>query len=225
MKKESSFWNRFWSWYARFYDGTGKTVSYQLMHKQIIHCIPNNKKLYLLDAGCGTGLLLAKLKTERSNVITEGIDFSASMLSVAKNKNTGAILKEADLDKPLPYKDDTFDIITSVLVIYNLPNPKKTIKEFKRVLKKDGILIIVSLKKNASMRKIIGSHISHTGFFRAIPLLFSLSIVGFANLILFSKKREFSLFDKEKLKLVAGVDDDAISSAYADQCWFICTSK
>jgi ubiquinone/menaquinone biosynthesis C-methylase UbiE len=117
MEKESNFLHKFWNWYARYYDGMKRLVPYQLMLKQIIELIPNDKKLYLLDAGCGTGNLLDKLKTKRPDIINTGTDFSSSMLEVAKSKNTGAVLKEVDLDKPLSYDDNTFDIIISVLTI------------------------------------------------------------------------------------------------------------
>jgi len=222
MKRKLNFWRKFWRWYAFYYDGLRRMIPYQLMVKQIIDCIPNDRKLYLLDAGCGTGLLVEKLKEERPDITAEGIDFSASMLSIAKSKNTGAIFKEADLNEPLPYEDNTFDIITSIHVIYNVLNPKKTIEELKRILKKNGILIIASPKKNSSVHKVLVEHISCVGFFKSIPLLFSLLILWSANMTLFFKKKEQHFFDKEELKHVAEIDNEAISATYANQSWFVC---
>jgi len=48
----------------------------------------------------------------------------------------------------LPFKDEVFDTVFSLTVLQDLENAEKTIKEFRRVLKSNGNLIVSVLNKN-----------------------------------------------------------------------------
>ena len=65
----------------------------------------------ILDAGCGSGPLLAALR-DRGAIVT-GIDKSAGMLEQARRRlGDSADLQVAELGRPLPFPDDTFDDVT-----------------------------------------------------------------------------------------------------------------
>jgi SAM-dependent methyltransferase len=70
----------------------------------------------ILDAGCGAGPLFAALR-DRGALVT-GIDKSAGMLALARRRlGDDADLQEAELGRPLPFPDDTFDDVTASLVL------------------------------------------------------------------------------------------------------------
>jgi len=49
-----------------------------------------------------------------------------------------------DLNRPLPFKDGTFDHVICVEGIEHIENPHHLIKEFKRLVKRDGCLVITT---------------------------------------------------------------------------------
>lgn len=90
----------------------------------------------ILDTGCGTSFNLNYLK-DYGKVI--GLDFSKDALNFCKmrgNKN----LIQANAEK-LPLKEDAFNLITALDLLEHLDD-NKTLKEFYRVLKPNGYLII-----------------------------------------------------------------------------------
>lgn len=89
----------------------------------------------ILDAGCGTGLILRKLPRG-----TVGVDINPRNIKRAKKHAPLAKVIQADIEK-LPFKKETFSTIISTEVIEHQPDPKPTIAELFRVLKKNGVLI------------------------------------------------------------------------------------
>jgi len=68
----------------------------------------------ILDAGCGAGPLFAALR-DRGAIVT-GIDKSAGMVGLARRRlGDDADLQVAELGRPLPFPDDTFDDVTASL--------------------------------------------------------------------------------------------------------------
>jgi ubiquinone/menaquinone biosynthesis C-methylase UbiE len=70
------------------------------------------------------------------------------MLTIAKNKSIGLNinLKQA-YGNELPFIDNSFDWVISVLAMHHIPNDQKekTISEIKRVLKQNGKVLISDL--------------------------------------------------------------------------------
>jgi SAM-dependent methyltransferase len=94
----------------------------------------------ILDAGCGSGPLLAALR-DRGAIMT-GIDKSAGMLELARRRlGDDADLQVAELGSPLPFPHDTFDDVTASLVLHYLKDWGPALAELRRVLKPGGRLI------------------------------------------------------------------------------------
>jgi SAM-dependent methyltransferase len=95
----------------------------------------------ILDAGCGSGPLFAELR-DRGAIVT-GIDKSAGMLDQARRRlGDGADLQVAELGRPLPFPDGTFDDVTASLVLHYLEDWGPALAELRRVLKPGGRLIV-----------------------------------------------------------------------------------
>ena len=75
--------------------------------------INSSSSLKILDLGCGEGLVGAALQANGFTNVT-GLDLSASMLTGAEKRGCYVDLQKADLLKPLPFVDDSIDVIVSV---------------------------------------------------------------------------------------------------------------
>ncbi|HEY9566147.1 MAG TPA: methyltransferase domain-containing protein [Nocardioides sp.] len=96
----------------------------------------------ILDAGCGSGPLLADLGERGASVA--GFDGSSAMIRLARERlGDEADLQVADLTQPLPYGDDAFDDALAVLVLHYLEDWSQPLGELRRVLKPGGRLIVV----------------------------------------------------------------------------------
>jgi len=106
----------------------------------------------IVDVACGTGDLMidwdniAKQNGIEVNEII-GIDPSVGMMEVGKTKIPHGIFIEAGAEK-MPLDKNSADIISISYGIRNVVQRKEGLKEFARVLKKGGLLIILEFTRN-----------------------------------------------------------------------------
>jgi len=114
----------------------------------------DNDNMTLLEAGVGTGKNIAYYP---DGIEIYAIDFSPEMISKAEKKlkkqNKKAKLLEMDIQN-LDFEDNSFDLIVTSCVFCSVPDPIKGLKELKRVLKKDGRIIM--LEHMRSRNKVVG---------------------------------------------------------------------
>lgn len=101
--------------------------------------LPFKKDGVLLDIGCGNGSSMLSLK-ERGWTV-KGIDFDEKAVSFAQAKGLSA--STGDLFSQ-QFKDNSFDAILLNHVIEHLPSPLAILKECRRILKKDGVLVAIT---------------------------------------------------------------------------------
>lgn len=97
----------------------------------------------VLDAACGVGYGTQIISKSAKKVY--GVDLDPETIDYAvKNYNEENITFEVSSVTKLPYEDDFFDVIISFETIEHIDSEsqKSTLNEIKRVLKKDGILIM-----------------------------------------------------------------------------------
>jgi len=114
---------------------------YESEKKAIENLIDDGKGALALDLGIGTGLFTQILKEKGYKVI--GIDISLEMLKIAKERGFEVI--KGDLNDPLPFEDEFFDFVFSMTSIEFLKDPRKLFSETKRVLKKNGKFLLITL--------------------------------------------------------------------------------
>lgn len=91
----------------------------------------------VLDAGTGKGLLAQALATTGYEV--HAVDCFPQRFGPT---DSGVFFVEADLNTPLPYADETFEYVACTEVIEHVENPQALLREFHRVLRKDGRLYL-----------------------------------------------------------------------------------
>jgi len=88
-----------------------------------------------LDLGCGA----------YSYIRSVGFDFSPQMLKFNKTIEEGI---SGDLEEVLPFADDSFDSVTAVFVLNYIKNYQQLIREVKRIVKIDFMVVLSSKKVN-----------------------------------------------------------------------------
>lgn len=84
---------------------------------------------------------MEELRNRGANVV--GFDASAAMIDLARSRlGSAADLSVADLSRPLSYSDDSFDEVMASLVLHYLKDWVAPLREFRRVLRPDGRLIV-----------------------------------------------------------------------------------
>jgi SAM-dependent methyltransferase len=96
-----------------------------------------NRYGQVLDLGCGRGEFL--LAFCEKGFLVEGFDRCP-----VKHINKTYLITIGDIEKPLPYKNNTFDIVFCKSVIEHLYYPENLFKEVARILKKGGCFIVLT---------------------------------------------------------------------------------
>ena len=111
--------------------------------RQIGKHLNGRKGLKILDAGTGPGFFACILSEEGQQVT--GIDYSDGMIACAKDNakklGVSADFKKMDLNQ-LEFEDEEFDVIVTRNVTWTLEYPKQVYNEWKRILKRNGRLLI-----------------------------------------------------------------------------------
>jgi len=132
------------------------------MHRSIERFVKNSsqKTFEVLDIGCDTGTDLFMFpKIADATFHRTGTDVSAGAISQAQNlaKKRGEkdiTFKVADANKKQPFKDNSFDIITSSELIEHIEDPVYLLNEMHRLLKPGGIAVI-STPNEKSFQKFL----------------------------------------------------------------------
>jgi len=116
---------------------------YRALRRHVVASIePMREKFSLLDAGCGSGGMLAKLRQEFPEADLTGIDASAHAIEICRERNTGAHLLRAGVHE-LPFAADSFDVILSLDVWTHVSvDDSLAAHETHRVLRPSGKLIL-----------------------------------------------------------------------------------
>jgi len=104
--------------------------------------IPWDRKIKILDVGCGDGSFFDSILEYRTNLDCHGTDISRKQCKIATSK--GYNIKQSDVSQGLDYQDNTFDIVISTEVIEHIFNTDRFLTELKRVVKPKGLVIITT---------------------------------------------------------------------------------
>jgi 2-polyprenyl-3-methyl-5-hydroxy-6-metoxy-1,4-benzoquinol methylase len=160
-----------------------KEVYLKYFNNKLKNIENNILKGKILDIGCGLGFFLEV--AEKRGWRAEGVEvsnYAASYLSKNKYKAYCGELESLKL------AEKSYDVITLFSVIEHLSNPLETLKEIRRLLKPDGLLIITAANQKGLLATFLGKrwfqykYHGHLYFFSSVTLTKLLNKVGFTNI-------------------------------------------
>lgn len=132
------------------YDGLNRVISFGIdvkWRKKVLQLVSEKNPKTILDIATGTGDLAILMTNTNAEKIV-GLDISAGMLEIgnkkiaAKNLSNKIEMILGDSEK-IPFEDNTFDAVTVAFGIRNFENLEKGLAEILRVLKPNGIFVIL----------------------------------------------------------------------------------
>jgi ubiquinone/menaquinone biosynthesis C-methylase UbiE len=162
-RRENAVWNRFAFIYDRFIK-TDLDV-YKKITGQIARRL--NPEERVLEIATGTGILSLGLSGHLRQI--DAVDFSPEMIRRAKAKAresgiTNVRFAVEDAYK-LSFPAESFDAVILANALHIMPEPEKALKEVKRVLKPEGVLIAPTFVHAGSRKAAFLSRLmSLTGF-------------------------------------------------------------
>lgn len=139
---------------AHTYDGVAsmqREIVDQLMLKAL-----SKPASSVLDAGCGTGYALSRLKSSFNDAVVHGLDLAPSMLIEAQKRCPKAVLSVGDIEL-MPYASNSQQLILSSSAV-QWCDLSLAVAEFNRCLDDGGQLLLSSFCKGtlSSWRKLWG---------------------------------------------------------------------
>jgi len=109
--------------------------------------------VWILDAGCGSGLFALALAASRATDTVVGVDLSRGMLSAAAREArersvVNLRLAIADCCR-LPFRDRSFDRVVAAGLLPNVNDWALLLGELRRVLRPTGRLLLVEVDRDA----------------------------------------------------------------------------
>ena len=145
--------------------------------KQIVNICKKINPKKILDLATGTSDIAIELSSIKECKII-GVDPSSKMLEVGqskidkKNLNDKILLEKGNAEN-LKYDDGMFDVVTIGYGVRNFTSLKNSLKEIYRVLKKDGLLIILETSLPSSPLVRVFYNIHTKLYVRIIGMIFS----------------------------------------------------
>ena len=132
---------RFFDLWSRLYDARlVQRVVYRPVQDAVVGALGRPRRV--LDVGCGTGLLTARLAHERPGTTVVGCDFSFGMLEqAAASRGAPAWWVQGDAMR-LPFAPDAFGAVTCTESFHWYPDQAAALAEFFRVLEPGGRLLV-----------------------------------------------------------------------------------
>lgn len=110
-------------------------MAHQAIHERVAGILENYPRGALLDVPAGEGALASRLKAL-------GFEVRCCDLYPEIFRLPDVDIRRGDLSKSLPYVDAEFDYITCVEGIEHIENPQAAVREFARLLRAGGHLIV-----------------------------------------------------------------------------------
>lgn len=118
----------------------------------------NDEFQLILDVGCGSGIMTSAFAKRYPSSKVIGMEYSEEAVGraksyVQKQEITNVDIFTADVTSLPDDWNDNFDVVIMFDVLHDLEDPTSAIKELKKVLKNNGILVIIEPKISSYHQK------------------------------------------------------------------------
>jgi ubiquinone/menaquinone biosynthesis C-methylase UbiE len=140
----------FFDAWSRAYDfPLVQRATYRPVHDAVVEALRAGRHGRVLDVGCGTGQLSARIKTTFPRARVCGCDFSPGMLVHAAARTQAVGWVRADAGR-LPFADRCFEAIVSTEAFHWFPDQPAALAECFRVLAPGGRLLLALVNTPAA---------------------------------------------------------------------------
>lgn len=108
--------------------------------REVTRFVPKEKPAAILDAGCGTGGLMLRLKPLAPAWRFTGLDYSELACTLARRR-TGNEVIQASITR-MPFPDASFDAVMFADVVSQVDEPKQALAEAFRCLRPGGPVVV-----------------------------------------------------------------------------------
>jgi SAM-dependent methyltransferase len=109
----------------------------ELVLDQIAEFYNDRRDLRMVDAGCGTGLMLRELERFGD---AQGVDISDDALAFCRDRGLTCVHKGSLTE--MPFEDGSVDVVTVLDVLEHIEDQVAALREIRRVLKPGGRLFL-----------------------------------------------------------------------------------
>lgn len=130
--------------YEKFLASPNGQIFRNVIGKTFLDALAPHPTSNILDAGCGDGWLaglIAKNPGDDKTIEIHACDAGEPLIESAKIKYPDVQFTVCDLNKPLPYEKNYFDIVTASMVMHDVEDEAATFQNVADVLKPGGKLI------------------------------------------------------------------------------------
>jgi len=115
-------------------ESTPAPMAHQAVHDTVVRILQELPSGTLLDVPVGEGALALRL---RERFAVHGCDLYPEISRLRDLE-----VKQGNLDQTLPYQGQSFDYVTCIEGLEHIENPRQAIREFARVLRPGGTLVV-----------------------------------------------------------------------------------
>jgi len=147
-----------WGEEGRPYNGEYATAPFSGFQKFVLAAdmlIADNYGENILDVGCYSGIFLEHMA--KCGFTCSGVDVHKSLMELLEKKSE-VYFRFAPLHK-LPFKKNSFDIVTAFDILEHVIDLDKSISEMERVCKKDGLIIINLPQQTTGYKDEVFEHV------------------------------------------------------------------
>lgn len=222
----------FWKVYAPVIRILRDSREHQLIREKMSKYLDLGKEDVVLEEGCGRGIWLAEITGKVRYAV--GLDVDPGMIKAAWAAAPQADFVRHDLNQGIPFRNESFSRIGSILVEGYLRNREIARAERFRVLQPGGMLAIVTPRRGAKFFKVLKAEARQRKEERTvIENLKKLPLAIIA--IIFGKIAELKavvgdwhFYEKDELAdfyRSGGFEIVACEPVYADQAWLLIVRK
>jgi len=114
--------------------------SFELNQENIKNLVSDRRRPRMCDLGCDDGLWTLEVARAAGSTEIHGVEIVVERAKLARERGINAVV--ADLNRKLPYRDGTFDLVHANQVIEHISDLDTFLSEIHRVLRVGGASLI-----------------------------------------------------------------------------------